>query len=552
VKALHDLKVDHLTPAELISAILKARVELLYLGGIGTYVKAASETNLQVGDKANDLVRINGRDLRCRVVGEGANLGFTQAGRIEYALAGGRIDTDAIDNSAGVDTSDHEVNIKILTGIAERSGKLKKAARDPLLASMTDEIAAHVLAHNYDQTLALSLLEAEAADDLGAQAAFMDDLEARSRLDRALEGLPGPLEIAESAKAGRGLTRPELAVLLAYGKLDLSEDIVASAGPDDPHFFETLKAYFPKELAPYDDAMRRHRLRREIIATALSNDMVNLCGPTFPSRLRAAAGCGVAELVVSFEAAREVLGFAEIWSRVAALDGKAPAAGQTALFRELAYVLRGQTFWLARRAARGDGEALGVDALIEAYGPAANELKGLFPQVLSPFEQKAAVRRASSWIRAGAPKDIAHQVALYRPLSIASVLADLARAQSWPLAPAAWLYHHVGGAFAFDRLRAAAGLHTVGDAYERLAVRRLIEDMLDEQAALTQSVMAHAGHPGRSADGAAAKAAIAAWSAQKAEPVRAAKATIAGIEKEGGGWSFAKLTIANAALRALT
>ncbi len=552
VKALLDLKVDHLTPAELISAILKARVELLYLGGIGTYVKAASETNLQVGDKANDLVRINGRDLRCRVVGEGANLGFTQAGRIEYALDGGRIDTDAIDNSAGVDTSDHEVNIKILTGIAERSGKLKKKARDPLLASMTDEIAAHVLAHNYDQTLALSLLEAEAAEDLGAQATFMDGLEARSRLDRALEGLPGPLEIAERAKAGRGLTRPELAVLLAYGKLDLSEDIVASAGPDDPHFFKTLKAYFPKELAPYEEAMRRHRLRREIIATVLSNDMVNLCGPTFPSRLQAAAGCGVAELVVSFEAAREVLGFAEIWSRVAALDGKAPAAGQTALFRELAYVLRGQTFWLARRAARGDDDGLGVDALIDAYRPAADELKGLFPQVLSPFEQKAAVRRAATWIKGGAPKDIAHQVALYRPLSIASVLADLATAEGWPLAPAAWLYHHIGGAFGFDRLRAAAGLHTVGDAYERLAVRRLIEDMLDEQASLTQTVMAHAGHPGRSADAAAAKAAVAAWSAQKADQVRAAKATITGIEKEGGGWSFAKLTIANAALRALT
>ncbi len=555
VKALLDLKVDQLTPAELISAILKARVELLYLGGIGTYVKAASESNLQVGDKANDLVRINGRDLRCRIVGEGANLGFTQAGRIEYALAGGRIDTDAIDNSAGVDTSDHEVNIKILTGIAERSGKLKHKARDALLASMTDEIAAHVLAHNYDQTLALSLLEAEAVQDLGAQAAFMDDLEARGRLDRALEGLPAAAEIAERARDGRGLTRPELAVLLAYGKLDLSEDVVNSTGPDDAHFFKTLKGYFPKELAPFEDAMRRHRLRREIIATVISNDMVNLCGPTFPSRLMAAAGCGVAELAVSFEAAREVLGFAEVWSRVAALDGKAPAAGQTALFRELAYVLRGQTFWLARRAARGDpawGETSGVDALIEAYRPAANELKGLFPQVLSPFEQKAAVRRAASWIKAGAPKDIAHQIALYRPLSNACVLADLASAETWPLGPAAQLYHHIGGVFAFDRLRAAAGALGVADAYERLAVRRLIEDMLAEQAALAQAVMAHAGRPKAGADAAAAKAAAASWSAMKADQVRAAKSTIAAIEKEGGGWSFAKLTIANAALRALT
>jgi glutamate dehydrogenase len=287
----------------------------------------------------------------------------------------------------------------------------------------------------------------------------------------------------------------------------------------------------------------------------ICNNMINLCGPTFPGRLKAAAGCSVDELVVSFEAAREVLGFSDVWGKVAALDGKAPAAGQLGLFRELAYVLRGQTFWLARRAARGDaawGDASGVEALIAAYRPAADELKGLFPQVLSPFEQKAAVRRAAAWTKAGAPKEIAHQIALYRPLSTASVLADLARAGGWPLGPAAQLYHHIGGAFAFDRLRAAAGSRTTGDAYERLAVRRLIEDMLDEQAALTQAVMAYAGRPEAGETSSAAKAATASWSALKADQVRAAKSTIAAIEKDGGDWSFAKLTIANAALRALT
>jgi glutamate dehydrogenase len=549
VKALLDLKDDQLTPADLISAILKARVELLDLAGIGTYVKAATESDLQVGDKANDAVRIDGRQLRCKVVGEGANLGFTQAGRIEYALTGGRIDTDAIDNSAGVDTSDHEVNIKILTGMAERAQKLRSGDRNALLASMTDEIAEHVLAHNYDQTLALSLLQAEAVDDLSAQAGFMTDLEARGRLDRGLEGLPSATVIAERAKAGRGMTRPELAVLLAYGKLDLFEDVIESGAPDDPHYLRTLKAYFPKELAPFEEEMRRHRLRREIIATVLGNEMVNLCGPTFPSRLRAAAGCGVTELMVSFSAAREVLGFDEVWARIEALDGKVPAAAQLALFRELAYVLRGQTFWLARSAAR-DGR--GVDALISAYKGAADALKGLFPQVLSPFEQKAAVRRASGWIKAGAPKELAHQVALYRPLSIAAVLADLAHEQGWPVAAAARLYHHIGGVFAFDRLREAAGAKATGeDVYERLAVRRLIEDLLDEQASLTRTVMAYAGRPEAGEDAASARAAVNSWSALKADVVRAAKSTIANIEKDGGGWSFAKLTIANAALRAL-
>jgi glutamate dehydrogenase len=549
VKALLDVKADQLTPADLISAILKARVELLYLGGIGTYVKAAAESHLQVGDKANDAVRIDGRELRCKVVGEGANLGFTQAGRIEYALGGGRIDTDAIDNSAGVDTSDHEVNIKILTGMAERSGKLRREDRDALLASMTEEIAAHVLSHNYDQTLALSMLQAEAVGDLAAQAGFMADLEARGRLDRALEGLPSPSQVAERARAGKGLTRPELAVLLAYGKLDLFEDVIGSAAPDDPYFVRTLRNYFPKALAPFEDEMRRHRLRREIIATVLGNEMVNLCGPTFPSRLRAAAGCGVTELAVSFAAAREVLDFDPLWRRVASLDGKAPAAAQTALFQELAYVLRGQTFWLTRWAGR---EGRGVDSLIATYRPAADALKPMFPQVLSPFEQKAAVRRASGWVKAGAPKDIAHQVALYRPLTVATALADLAREQGWPVAAAARIYHHLGGVFAFDRLRAAAGEKPTDDVYERLAVRRLIEDLLEEQAALTRAVMTYAGRPQAGEDADAAKAAVASWSSLKAEPVRAAKTTIAAIEKEGGGWSFAKLTIANAALRALT
>ncbi|HXQ14224.1 MAG TPA: NAD-glutamate dehydrogenase [Caulobacteraceae bacterium] len=549
VKALLDLKVDALTPAELITAILKARVELLYLGGIGTYVKGAGQSHLDVGDKANDLVRVNGRDLRCRVVGEGANLGFTQAGRIEYALDGGRIDTDAIDNSAGVDTSDHEVNIKILAGMAERSGRLKRENRDALLASMTDEIAVHVLSHNYDQTLALSMMQAEAVDDLAAHGAFMVDLEKRGKLDRGLEGLPSAAELAERAKAGKGLTRPELAVLLAYGKLDLSESVIASQAPDDPHFLKTLRGYFPTALAPFEDEMKRHRLRREIIATVIGNELINLCGPTFPGRLMAAAGCGVRELAVSFEAAREVLDFAAIWSKVTALDGKAPAAAQTALFRELAYVLRGQTYWLARRAGKDNQ---GVDALIGAYRRPADALKPLFPQVLSPFEQKAAVRRAAGWIKAGAPRELAHQVALYRPLSIAAVLADLAREQNWPVAAAARLYHQIGGTFAFDRLRAAAGARTAEDAYERLAVRRLIEDLLDEQASLTRAVMAYAGRPEAGEDAAAARSAVNAWSSLNGEPVRAARSTIADIEKDSGGWSFAKLTIANAALRALT
>ncbi len=552
-KALLDLKVDALNPETLIRAILKSRAQLLYLGGIGTYVKGSLEADLEVGDKANDHVRIDGRDLRCKVVGEGANLGFTQAGRIEFALAGGRINTDAIDNSAGVDTSDHEVNIKILTGMAIREGALAPGARDPLLASMTDEIARHVLAHNYAQTLALTLLASDNAADLEAQAAFMTRLESIGRLDRGLEGLPGPVALTERAESGRGLTRPELAVLLAYGKLDLFDDVIASGAPDDPWFEGALVGYFPVGLRPYEAQMRRHRLRREIIATQLGNDMIALMGPTFPERLRAAAGCDTTALVTAFAAARQVLRFQEAWSRVEGLDGAAPAAGQTALFRELIYALRGQTYWLARRAGReADGVAPAIGNLVEAYRPGVDALKPLVPAVLSAFEQKAAVRRAAAWIKAGAPRDVAHSVALMRPLTLAAPLTDLARAQSWPLAATAFAYHRVGGLFGFDRLRAAAGSRGAGDAYERLAVRRLIEDMVLDQADLTGAVMSAAAPPAEGDDPAAhARHAVAAWSGEHGAASRAARHAIEDVEKAAGGWTFAKLTIANAALKEL-
>ncbi|MDQ2861705.1 MAG: NAD-glutamate dehydrogenase, partial [Pseudomonadota bacterium] len=260
------------------------------------------------------------------------------------------------------------------------------------------------------------------------------------------------------------------------------------------------------------------------------------------------AGCDTAALVTAFEAARQVLRFSESWARVERLDGRAPTSGQTALFRELAYVLRGQTYWLARRAGKMEG---GVQGLIRAYRPAVDTLKRLVPGVLSPFEQKAAVRRAAGWIKAGAPKDIAHSVALMRPLTLAATLTDLAAAQGWPLAGAAFVYHRVGGAFGFDRLRAAAGSRAAGDPYERLAVRRLIEDMLSEQAALAGAVMAFAGKEQAEEAPERAAGAVTAWSAARAEAVRVVKRTVEEIEKAPGGWSFAKLTIANAALREL-
>jgi len=536
------------TPTELINAILKAQAELLYLGGVGTYVKAKSQSHADVGDKANDAVRINGADLRVQVVGEGANLGFTQAGRIEYALAGGRIDTDAIDNSAGVDCSDHEVNIKILTGMLERTGQLTRKRRDTLLRSMTDEVAAHVLAHNYDQTLALSLAEMDTVGELQPHAQFMIELEREGRLDRNVEGLPDALVIAERAKAGLGLTRPELAVLLAYGKLELSRDIADSATPEDPWFEDVLEDYFPKPLRRYRDAIRKHRLRREIIATVLANDLVNRCGPSFPMRLQAAAACDTTALVTGYEAAKAVLDIAALWDAVAALDGKVPAAGQMALFRRLGATLRGKTYWLARRAA---GESQPVEALSTRYGPGLKSLRKLTPDILAPVERATFEKRVEQLVAAGAPQDLARQVSALQPLSTAADLVDLAEASSWPIANVARLYHQTGAVFAFDRLREAAGGFTAGDAFERTAVRRLIEDLLAEQAALTQAVMTFAGNPQAGDSDGTAQAAIASWAALRRDLAGRARQTVEEIEAAGGDWTFAKLTIANAALREL-
>jgi glutamate dehydrogenase len=295
--------------------------------------------------------------------------------------------------------------------------------------------------------------------------------------------------------------------------------------------------------------MRGHRLRREIIATVINNEMINLCGPTFPGRLREAAGCDTTALVAAFEAARQILRFSDLWKRVERLDGKTPAVAQTALFRELTDVLRGLTFWLARRAAR---EGCDINALIHAYRPAGDAMKRLVPGVLSPFEQKAAVRRAATWIKAGAPKDVAHSVALARPLTLLANVSDLATARKWTLDHTATLYHRIGGVFGFDRLRAAANAQAPNDGYERLATRRLIEDMLTEQAALAGAVMSFAGRPEPDEEPARVVAAVNAWSTAHAGRVKLARRVIDEIEKAPGGWTFAKLTIANGALRELT
>ena len=547
VRAMLGTTSETLSPAEVINLILKAPAELLYLGGIGTYVKARHEGHVDAGDKANDTVRVNGADLRVRVVGEGANLGLTQAGRIEFAAAGGRVETDAIDNSAGVDSSDHEVNIKITTGILERQGRLTRARRNKLLPTMTDAVARHVLVNNYDQTLALSLLEMDTVRELEPHARFMAELEQAGRLDRAVEGLPDAATITERLKQGRGLLRPELAVLLAYGKLELKREIATTRATEDPFLEGRLEGYFPKPLRKYRDAILSHRLRPDIIATVIANDMINRCGPSFPSRTMTSANCNVTALITGYEVAKQALDFERLWAAVEALDLKVPAAGQMALFRRLSAALRGATFWLARRAGR---EGLDIAELSARYVAGFRRLQGLMPDILSPAERASVDQRTREITDRGAPLDLARAVAVLGPLTNAADLVDMAEASNWPLPNVARLYYAADAAFAFDRLRTAAGDFRAGDIFERTALRRLIEDLLAEQTQLTRAIMTHAGDPEAGTDDASARRAADAWSALRPDHTRAAVRTVAEIEA-GGTWTFAKFTIANAALREL-
>jgi len=377
----------------------------------------------------------------------------------------------------------------------------------------------------------------------------MAELEQKGRLDRAVEGLPDAVVIAERAAAGKGLTRPELAVLLAYGKLELKREIVAGEAPDDPAFEALVEGYFPKGLRRWRAPMRRHRLRRDIIATVIANDVIDHCGPSFPSRLMAAAGCEATAFTAGYEAAKAVLEVPGLWDATAALDGQIPAAGQMALFRRLAAALRGATFWLARRAGR---ERLDVEALLRRYSPGFRSLRRLMPAILSPVERAAVEARVAQLTDAGAPPEAAREVAILQPLTTAADLIDLAEASSWPLPNVARLYHAAGETFGFDRVRAAAGAYAVGDSFERTALRRLLEDLLIQQAGLTHAVMAFAGGPQAGQDADHAREAVASWAALRRDKAELAGRTIGEIESAGGPWTFAKLTIANAALRELT
>ncbi|HWA02417.1 MAG TPA: NAD-glutamate dehydrogenase [Rhizomicrobium sp.] len=547
VKALTGLGDDKATPAELMKAILKAPVDLLWFGGIGTYVKASTQSNLDVGDRANDAIRINGGDLRAKVVGEGANLGCTQLGRIEYALAGGRINTDAIDNSAGVDTSDHEVNLKILFSGPVRRGEMTAGERDAMLSAMTDDVAHHVLQDNYDQTLAISVAQARANKDLDAHGRYMRDLETRGKLDRAVEYLPDDAQIRLRAQTDRGLTRPELAVLLAYSKLDLKAELLASRLPDDPHFAFELASYFPAAVVEkLRGEMENHRLRREIISDVLANRIVNLAGPVFVSRMKEITGADGAEIARTYVVAEGAFDLSGLKSHVDALDGKVDAAVQTSMYADIAELLRRLGLWfIANVPANAD-----FASTIALYRDGVARLKGRFEGLVSAYEKEDTYARIRELEKAGVPHDLADEIGALPLLGSAPEIAQLARSRSMSVDLVAGTYFAIGAEVGIDKLRGLSRRIVGTEHWDRLAIRRLNDDLFSAQRALASDALAlldKSKSGGTRTDGASAARA---WVAGHQTSLARVRAFLSALEA-AGELSIAKLTLANSQIREL-
>ncbi|TXH05342.1 MAG: NAD-glutamate dehydrogenase [Nevskiaceae bacterium] len=549
VQRVLDVRDSVLTPAELIKAILRAPVDLLWNGGIGTYVKAAEQSHPDVGDRANDAVRVNGRELRCRVVGEGGNLGFTQLGRIEYALqggprtaagaAGGRLNTDAIDNAAGVHTSDREVNIKIPLNSLMAEGRMTRMQRDALLAEMTDDVAGFVLRDNYVQSAAVTLLEHDAAARLDEHAGLIRTLERDGLLNRALEFLPDEDTLKERRSQGRGLTRPELSVLLAYSKISLNEAMLHSAVPDDPFFERDLLANFPPALVERQrGALVHHQLRREIIATMLTNAVVNRMGASFSHRMAEDHGVPRAEIIKAYAAAHQIYAGDRYWRAIEALDNRIDARLQCRLFERAGGLLKHATGWIVNtRAVRQP-----IGDLAQRFAPAVTAVEALLPEALPPGYREDWDRAVANAMQDGVPESLARMIANTRVLGTALDMAELAGEAGVPLAEAVAVYFQTGARFQMPWLHAAIVALRVASPWQALARTNLRDDAYRLHRLLAARVLRHPG--------ADAAARIAAWEASDPARVQFALGRVLALQS-GGSADFAGLVVAVRDLRKL-
>ena len=541
IKKLLDVSQDALTPNEVIQAILTAKVDLLWFGGIGTFVKASAEAHTEAGDRANDAVRVDAGNLRCRVIGEGANLAITQQGRVEIARAGGRLNTDAVDNSAGVDCSDHEVNIKTLLGEVMRAGTLTMKRRDGLLEEMTDEVAALVLRDNYLQTQALTVAEAQGVDLLDAQARLIRSLEREGRLDRDLEQLPDEEGLGELMAAKRGLTRPESAVLLAYAKLSLYDELLESDLPDEALLIGDLERYFPAPLREkYRKFIARHRLRREIIATHATNSMVNRLGGTFVNEMKERTGLPASEIARAYAVTRGAFGLRDLWSAIEALDNVVSAQAQTGMLLEAGRLVERCTLWFLQNARH----PLDVAGTIGEFRPGIEGLRACLADVVSSDDLAALRRRAKRYTKQGVPEDLARQVASLDILVSACDIVRIAAAGKRAVMDVARTYFALGRRFGMDWLRTAAGRLSAETHWQREAVTAIVDELFTLQYELTTKVLDAAGAT------TAAEAAIDAWIG--AHPARVDRTErLLGELETSGTPDLAMLAVANRQLRFL-
>ena len=525
---------EALTPQQLMKAILKARVDLLFFGGIGTYVRASSEGDDAAGDRANDAIRITGAELRCKVIGEGANLGMTQRGRVEAALAGIRLNTDAIDNSAGVNTSDVEVNIKVALSPLLHSGALTMDARNALLVEMTDEVARLVLRNNYQQTLALSLAQRRGMEDMGFQQRLMHTLETRGELDRAVEFLPDEAALADRRKRNAPLTRPELAVLLAYAKLTLYTELLASTVPDDPYLARELGRYFPKEMSErYREVLQKHRLRREIIATQLTNSMINRGGATLIVRIADQTGSAPAAIAAAFAAVRNSFGMIELNGEIDGLDNKIAGKTQLDLYAAVQDLLLDRLVWFLRNVDLKQG----LEKIVAHYKDGIAQVAAALDGVLS--KQAAHVRdtRVEHLTKVGVPKDLALRIANLVLLKAAPDIVFVADRAKKPVDEVTATYFATEAYFQLDRVANAVPGIVVSDYFDRLALDRALDAIGDAERRLTAAMVGNG-----QANGLAGAGAVDEWVKPRQSEVERIRSAI--HEIAGSGLTLSKLSVA--------
>jgi glutamate dehydrogenase len=530
-----------LAPSDLMRAILRAPADLLWNGGIGTYVKAYKETHTDVGDRANDAIRVDGRELRCRVVGEGGNLGFTQLGRLEFALSGGHINTDAIDNSAGVDTSDHEVNIKILLDVAARAGRLDPAERGPLLVSMTDEVGALVLRDNYAQNLALACSQSQAKSMLHVHATYIDWLEKNGHLVRALEHLPDVDAISERRSAGAGLTRPELALLLAYAKIAATQGIVGSDLPDDAFAQRALIEYFPSALRKrFVATMEEHPLRREIIATELANQLVNLSGSTFVFRVASETSASVADITRAHMATRLAFGIDQLWADIELLDDVVASEVQAGLLLGVRQLFDRATRWfLANRR-----PPLDVPDTAEQFGSGIATVLGRLPGTLRGRDAETFAELRSRLVDSGVPDSVAARaVPLTEGLSALSIV-DIALRTKFDVDEVAEVHFALADVLGLSRLGDLIGSLARDSRWHTLARAAARDDLEAAHAELTADVLLSTG-AATSAD-----ERIGAWQRANATALTRASAFVDDITASDGA-DLATLSVALREVRTL-